>query len=440
MSVEEKEADVQTFSNNDLTVVSTKKSHCRVKFDITVNESAVEAAYQKALKKVSKEVSVPGFRKGKAPNHFIIEKYGSAIKEEFVDIVLQTAFNEALHLTNLHPLKDSLKRPVIKECSKGKPAHFIIEFESRLSIPEVNFQDLKVKKIPEPHITSEDVQKAIQQLLTRLAEFTPVTDRPVKENDFIDLDVVLFGNLPKSIDNERIPVKKDHLPDWLIQKIIGLRVGETVEGQTESSHELTEDNAISAQPVPFKATVKQIWEAHIPELTDELAQKVGVQTVQELEEKMKERLEKTAQEDAFENQAELIEQALLSSYDLDIPYSYLESEKKSYLDGYLRTLLKKNLGDYIENNRVAIEQEIEKLSLLRLKIYFILHGIAIANDISPSQEDIMQEFARQQALMTIGRGRITANSREQLENQLHNLALEQKIKQFLIDQVTLVDD
>lgn len=441
MSVQEKEIDTQTISNDNLTVIITRKPHCQVKFDITISVPAVEAAYQKALKKVSKDISVPGFRKGKAPANMITEKYGSSIKEEFIELVLQLGFNEALQLSHLHPLKDGhIKRPVIKVCSREQGAHFIIEFESRMSIPEMHLEKVNVKKIVPQKITEKERKEAIQQLITRLATFTPVQDRPVQENDFINLEIILYGDFPRRIDNSRIQVNKDNLPDWVLQKVIGLKVGESAESFTEKSGEIFPQDEIFTS-VPFKATVMGIWEGELPVLDDELAKKVGLQSVEELENKMQERLEQTALEDAFEQQANLIEDALLKNYNLDIPKSYLDEEKKGRLQDYLRPLVEKNLNEYIEQRRESIEKQIEQISLSRLQVYFLLHAIAAKNNITPNQSEIAQEFARQSALMSIGRSRLSSyDDREQLHNQLYNLALEYKIKQFLINNVTLLDE
>lgn len=440
MSAQEKELDTQTVSNDNLTVIVTKKPHCQVKLEITVSPAATEAAYQKAFKGITKEISIPGFRKGKAPTQMIQDKYASAIKEEFVETVLQTAFSDAIHLTHIHPLKDgAIKRPVIKECTREKGAHIIIEFESRIIPPDVELEKIKVKRIVEPNITEKERKEAIQQLLTRLAKFTPVKDRPVQENDFINLEVILYGDFPRRIDNHRVQVNKESLPEWLIGKVIGLNVGESAEGHTEKADDfLSEDETFIS--VPYKATVNAIWEGELPALDDELAKKVGLQSVEDLEQKMQERLVQTAKEDAFEKQSDLVENALLEKYEFEIPKSYLDEEKKVRLQDYLKPLMEKNLGSYIEQHRAQIEQQIEQISLARLRVYFLLHAIAAKHNITPTQQEIQEEFARQTALQSIGRSRITSYDREQLHNQLYNLALEHKIKQFLINKVSLIDE
>ena len=183
-----------------------------------------------------------------------------------------------------------------------------------------------------------------------------------------------------------------------------------------------------------------IWEAKAPELNDEIAKKIGLESVEDLKHKMNERLQQTAKEDAFEQQILLIERALLDHYSLDIPKSYLEEEFKVRLEEYLEPLLKQELGDYVKQHMSSIEEQIRKISLERLAIYFMLHVVAVKNQITPTQEEIRSEFSRQTSLMSINRGSITATNKEELEKQLYNLATEQKIKQFLLEHVTLIEE
>jgi trigger factor len=440
VSEQDIENDTKKISNDNITVLITKKPHCQVKFDITVPPHATEAAYQKAIKKVSKDISIPGFRKGKAPTPMILDKYGSFVKEEFVELVLQTAFNEALHLSKEHPMKEGhINRPVVKSCSREQGANFTIEFESRVTFPDIQLDKLQVKKIAVPQITDKESNEAMQQLVTRLADFKPAEDKPVEENDFINLEVIIFGEFPKIIENNRVQVNKEHLPEWILHKVIGLKAGESIEGLTENS-----DNEFISEEIfhsiPFKATVSAIWEVQLPDLDDELAKKVGLQSLEELKNKMQERLEQTAVEDAFEKQFELIEDALISNFSIDVPKSYLNEEKKGRLQEYLKPLIEKKLSGHIEQHRKSIEAKIEQISLSRLQIYFLMHALAAQNNIQPTEEEISQELVRQTSLMSIGRSRISLADREQLRNQLYNLALEHKIKQFLINHVTLLDE
>lgn len=433
---EETEPDVQstTVNNDNISVTITKKPRCQVKFDIKVNPPAVKAAYQKALKNVNKEVSVPGFRKGRAPDSLIIEKYQSVIQKEFVDLVLQTGFNEAVHLTHIHPLKDgNIKRPAVHECSQEKGAHFTIEFESRPVIPSVKLEDLKLRKVTPTPVTEQDRQNAVQNLLLQFATYEPIEDRPVQENDFIDVSVTVLDNPPREvIHNQRTQVNAMGLPAWLRQKVIGLRAGESAEGMTEQDPNLSEPNP-NFQSLPFRVTVHAIWQGNLPEVDEELAKRVGLQSVEELHKKINERLEQEVQEDAFKLEIQELENLLVEKYPIDLPQSYIDANKEARLEDYLQQL-KQQKREYSKEDYQQIEKMIEQSTIYHLQLFFLLRKIASDYQVAVNNEDISQELSRQVALMPSGRSSIEfSGDRERLQEQLHNLALDRKIKQFLID-------
>lgn len=438
MSSHETEVGSNTVSNDNLTVHVTKKPYCQIKFDITVKPEAVEAAYQKALKAINKEVNVPGFRKGKAPMQFIVEKYSSSIQKECVDIVLQTGFNEALQLTHIHPLKDGqIKRPVVHECSREKGAHFILEFEARPTIPAIQAEELHLSKIEPAQITDEERQNALQQVLLQFTIYDPIEDRTVQEDDFVDLDVTILEETPRQIiNNQRTQVNQTGLPVWMKAKVIGLKAGESAEGQTEPN---PQSPTPDFQPVPFRVTVNAIWQGKLPAVDDELAKKVGLQTVDELHKKIDERLEQEVQDDVYKQQIHQLENQLVEKYPVDLPHSYIDANKQSRLDDYLKQLEEHQQGGHAHENYGEIEKMIEESTIRSLQLFFLLRRIAADNQLEVTDEEISQELAKQIALIPSGRSQIDIYSdKQKLREQLYNLALDRKIKQFMLDRATWV--
>ncbi|WP_068467212.1 trigger factor [Candidatus Protochlamydia phocaeensis] len=436
MSTQETEVGVQTVSNDNLSVQVTKKPRCQIKFDITVAPAAVEAAYHKALKAINKEVNIPGFRKGKAPDQIVLERYGASVQKECVDIVLQTAFNEAIQLTHLHPLKDgNIKRPVVHECSREKGAHVVIEFEARPVIPTVQPEDLKLKKVQPNPITEEDRQNALQQVLLQFTTYEPIEDRGVQENDFVDLDVTVLENPPRQIiDNQRTQVNQAGLPSWMREKVIGLKAGESAEGQTEQNPDHPNPDF---QSVPFRVTVKAVWQGQSPAVDDELAKKVGLQTIDELHQKIEERLKNEVQDEAYKQEVQELEQQLVEKYPFDLPQSYIDANKQSRLDDYLKQLESRNQEDYAQQNYEQIEKMIEQSTFHHLQLFFLLRKVAADNHVEVTNDEVSEELSRQIALLPSGRSQIDIYSdKQQLREQLYNLALDRKIKQFLLDKAT----
>jgi trigger factor len=437
VSNQETEDGVQTVSNDNLSVQVTRKPYCEIKFDIRVQPTAVEAAYQKAIKAINKEANIPGFRKDKAPANIILEKYGSSVQKEFVDIVLQTGFSEAIQLTHFHPLKDgNIKRPVVHECSREKGAHFILEFEARPNIPAIQPEDLQLKKITPVSITDEDRQNALQQVLLQFTTYDPIEGRPAQEDDFVDLDVTVLEEPPRQIiTNQRTQINQMGLPNWMRQKVIGLKAGESAEGHTEQNPDAPVSDF---QSVPFRVTVNAIWQGHSPAIDDELAKKVGLQTIDELHQKVNERLENEVRDEVYKQQIKELEQQLVEKYPFDLPQSYIDANKQSRLDNYFKQLESRN-QEYSQQNHAQIEQMIEQSTIHHLQLFFLMRKLASDHQIEVDNDDISQEFSLQVALIPSGRSEIDIyGDKEHLREQIYNLALDRKIKDFLLDKVSWI--
>lgn len=433
MSDQNNASEHQTFSNENIEVKVSKKPNCVCKFEIKVYPTASEAAYQKALKNVCKEVSIPGFRKGKAPISFVTDKYASAISQEFNDILMQTAFNEALGLSQLSPLKDGkMKVLPVKKASREEGAEFSVEFETALRFPQIDLATISVDKVKAHEITEKEIDESVEQIRYRLGKYEEVKDRPVEEGDFIDLSVTLLGGFPKLIENHRVQVKTPTLPHWLKDKVVGVNVNETFEGMTERENETEAE----FESVPFTAVVRHIFTGVPAELTQEELNKIGIDSLEDLREKLRFQLIKAAEDDAFESQTDKIEEELVKMYPLEIPQSFIDQENSVRLRQYLEPLMKEGLKAHIEQNIGTIRQNIQEITINRLRAYFLLHSIAVANNIQCTEEEVTEEFARQNLLTGIGRGRLNQySSRDELMDQLHNLATEHKVKNFLIEKV-----
>jgi trigger factor len=439
VSTPETEHQTNTFSNENVNVVVTKLPHCRVKFDIKIQPPALQAAYAKAAKNVKKEVSLPGFRKGKAPDQLINEKYTPIIQREWVDLVVETGFNEAIQLTHLYPIKNGmLKRPVVHKCDKETGAHFEIEFETAPQVPHVNPQELSIHRIKVPTITEKETSHAIKQLALRFATYEPLTDRAVEADDFIDIDVdVIEGETPRRvIENQRTQVNDEGIPSWLRSKVIGLKKGETAEGHTEQTEQ--EAHHADFKSVPFRVTVNEILQGVIPPIDDELAKKVGLTSLEELKTKVLERMEKEAHEQASAQEINQLEQALIQKYAFELPGSLIEKNKQARLENYQRQLSQE--GQNASLNANQIDNMVEQSTIQQLQLLFLLRQVAEENQIEVQSEDVSQELNHQMALMSSGNSALDfQGDKEVFRERLYSLALDRKIKQFLLDKATFIE-
>lgn len=439
MSTQETELSQSTKSNDNVTVIVTRQPNCLVKFELFVTPRATTAAYIQALKNVNKEVSIPGFRKGKAPDRLIIERYSSQIHKEWVDTVLQTGFNEAVHLTHLQPLKDGiLKRPIVQECSQEKGAKFILEFETKPAIPSVKVSDLQLKKIPSKPVTDLQREQALENILGRFTDYEPIEERAVQKEDFVDLNVDTAEDPPRHlINNQRAHVTEKGLPKWILEKVIGLKAGESIEGETEIESSNPDSNTPAM--TRFRITVNAIWKGVTPAIDDELAKRTGLKSIDELHKKIEEKIKEENDFDAYQHQVKELENCLIEKYPLEIPQSLVNTDKENRLKRYKEQLKREDQEEYWRVNQARIEENMEKSSRKSLQLYFLMHRIATEHGLTVSEHEINEEFNKQISLLPTGLSNLNIYDQDNIHFQLETLALERKVNQFLLDKATFIE-
>lgn len=432
MSTQQTELENNTFNNDQISVVVTRQPYCQVKMDITVTPEAAEAAYHKAFKSVTKEVTIPGFRKGKAPTQLIKENYSQPIQKEWIDVVLNTGFNEALQLSQLHPYRNGhMKRPVVHECSREKGARFTIEFEAQPTVPTIDMSSLELKKIEPAVVTDEHAEQTLRQIRLQFMDYEPVTERGIQDGDFVDLDLDILEPNPRRVTNHtRVEVNEQGLPSWIREKVIGLKAGETAEGKTEQDPNNPQENFES---VSFRVTIHAIWNGKLPEVDDELAKKVGLQSVDELKEKIRERLTHEAEEDARSQLQKNLEEQLIEKYPIDLPKSLIEEDKKARLEDYLKRVKEEQGENATRSVLPQVRSAIEAGTIYSLTLFFLMRKLAAENQIDVTDQEIAQELNTQLSLLSSGRSNIDiTGDREGLREQVRTLALNKKIREFLL--------
>lgn len=380
--------------NDNVSVTVSLQQGSQVKLDIFVTPKATAAAYSKAVKTISKEVSLPGFRKGKAPEAFILKNYGSHIQKEWQSILVETGFQEALNLIEMRPLKmEGVRCTAVKEISRENGSHFTIEFEASPTVPSVNLNEIYINPIDRSAVSQEDIDQSIENLRLYHAQWATITDRAVQESDYVDLDIEKtdepMGNICK---NTRFSVANGRMANWMRKLIIGLHTNESAEGMSEKEIEGT----TNFQPTKCKITVKAIHEATLPQTDDAFSQKLGVPTFEELRLKVIEDLNRRADEEVREKLYQQIDDHLLEKYHFDIPASLIQGDKEKRITEKTSWLKQQNAPSDVINHQIAeLEQSLPHEIDRSYRLLFLIFKFAREHDIIVSEDEIFAEYANQ---------------------------------------------
>lgn len=394
-----------SFQNEHMTVQVTRQPNCIVVFDITVTPEATKAGRLKALKNINKEVSIPGFRKGKAPDNVILQRYSHVINDEAKDVIGRTAFYEAVELAKIAPMRtDKRIEMQVDVLSENEGAKVKIEFEHAPQIPEIDLEGFTVTPVEPKPVTQEQLDDHLKSVRRRLAKMEEVTDRPAEAGDRVVFDVEVIANKESHHqNNEELELSGD---DWAINSLIGMSIGET--------KEVAPPEATEGQIVKF--TVKKISKPVLPEMDEDFFKQVGVKDVEELGQQARKVLEKAAQDEAKNAMVEQLQTQMLDKYPFEIPLTLLVEDFKD--KEFVRTLTQEGLE---QAKKITRQTLICRVISDRLKLQI-------------SQDELRQAYY-QQAVMASMQGFSPENDQQAqaLVDLAYRRLLAQKVFDFLLE-------
>jgi len=424
------------YKNDNLRVEAKQLPGCQVTLTIRVSPKATLAAHHKAVKAINKEVSLPGFRKGKAPEPMILKNYGSYVEQEWKEILVQTAFQEAVKLTKLYPLNENaIKKPHLKSISKQEGAKLEIEFESAPKVPEIPHEELQLKRVEREEVTEQQLNQSLENIQVHHAIWHEVEDRAVREGDYIDVDIQDEDN-PENIicKDTRFEVAEGKIGDWMRKIVIGKKLNEVVTGISEPSEELKDKSLFT--PTNCKITIKAIKTATLPEIDDELAKKVGLANVDQLKEKVSTNLNDSADKKVRQQLREQLEQLIIEKFPFDVPASLVKKEVANRLEARKAELKKSgNTSDQIEKKIDELRSQVESETKKAFQLFFIARQIGDQNNISVTQNELVKELMMQ--MYTRESAVDSSLDSEEVRTNAYISLLSQKVFDFLVSRAQI---
>lgn len=368
---------------------------CLVTFSITVSPQAAKKEHEQVLKEMNKQVSLPGFRKGRAPKELIVRHYGQYIEKDWKEALLQNSFREAMYLANVFPLSEkSVRKADIVSCSLQEGCKLTVKFEAMPDVPEVDLAQLLLEQVDVEPVTEKKIEQIIEDIRYRFAEWEKVEGRPVEEGDFVDLDIEDLDQPGNFICRDtRLEVAKGKIGKWLLDLLIGMNIGESREAQSTLNEELGD---VEFKSTRCRVTVKGIFKSILPNLDEAFAEKAGVKSVEELRSKVTEDLATLHKKQAEEKRREHLKARILATHSFDVPASLIDAEAQQQMVQRVKEAesalaegasLDKALLSEMQN---AVRKEVEEM----LRWQFIAQNIARKENISVDQSEVSAELLR----------------------------------------------
>lgn len=375
-----------------------EKSTCIL--TVKIEEAEIKEAQEKATISAMKTVSVPGFRKGKAPRK-LAEQYlnHDAVRARVMEDLIEKSYPQAVEENKIRPIS----RPEINITNYKADSE--IEYTAKVDIyPELELEESAYKhlkfEVEKEDIKEAAVQKAIEFLREQAAVYAPITeDRGLQEGDYALVDFLCTVNGKKvkegSVVNYTMQVIPASFVPGFTDSIIGVKNGETKEFEITFPEDY--HSVLKGKHAKFKFTLHEIQTKTLPELDDEFAKQVSeYDTYEKMLEDINRRMDENAAARTLNDSKNVAGEKLAENIKVDLPESLIQAELGGILSkmaqSYARQGLDifKNLGDE-EIKKIAETRRAEAEKYAAVQV--ILHAIAKKENISVTEEEINERLA-----------------------------------------------
>lgn len=379
--------------SNNKTAVNTSE----VEFKSTPDE--FEAALQSAFLKKKKNITVPGFRKGKATRKMIETHYGEGI---FYDDAVNTLYRDNIDAVIKEAGLDVVDMPNIEVTSVSREdgVSFKAVFTTK---PEVNISDykgLKATKIVK-NITDEDIDGELKTRQDRNARIIDVTDRAAENGDtvIIDFEGFVDGTAFEGgkADKFSLVLGSGQFIPGFEDQVVGKSINEAFEVNVTFPENYPSDE-IKGKAAVFKCLIHEIKGKELPALDDEFAKDISeFDTLDELKTDIRSKLAKQAEEQADMQVETDLNNALIEKLEGEIPDAMYENRISEMVRDweYRNRFQGITVKDYLNYTGQTMEQFRENFrepATKQIKLRLALEKIAELEGIESTQEELEKHY------------------------------------------------
>lgn len=368
--------------------------------EVSVDGGTFKDAVTKAYLKQRKNITIPGFRKGKAPRAFIEKYYGEGVfYEDALEAIYPDAVASAIEEAKLEPVDTPYDLEIPEMGNDGVTMKFKVTVKPEVELGE--YKGLKATK-KSTKVTADEVKAELARMQEQNSTVSDVDDRAVKKNDIVVIDFEGFvdGKAFEGGKAEKyeLTIGSNQFIPGFEDQIIGHKIGDEFDVNVKFPEDYQAD--LASKDAVFKIKLHGIKVKDVPALDDEFAKDVSeFDTLDELKKDIKKQLEKRKNDDA-ENElhntlleevakgikAEIPEAMIEKTIDDDVnEYSYRLQSQGLKLETYL-----KYTGMDMKGFREGFKERAET----QVRLNLALEKIIEKEKIEVTEEDIEAEYKK----------------------------------------------
>ncbi len=433
----------QNFKSNTVDFTAEIKADCIVEYRVKALPEIVKKARHDAIRSIAKEVSIPGFRKGRAPSSLIVKNYPEPLEKRCKEKVAAYAFEECQKVSTIPLLNhDSRVEVSVVEQSEDGDAKIIYSFETQPDVPSIDLEKITLERQEKELVDAKKVDQSIEDIRLYFADWERPRSRIVEEGDYVLIDLSLTEKDPpqKVFEEDRFLFSRETMSKWMFDTLTGMKVGDIKQTVSIPDEETSEKLKEQIPPRGVELTLLSIEKPLLPPIDDVLAKRVGVKTVEEMRQNLEKILNRQAEERRDASYRAQIVDHLLENYSFNLPKSALTKEVVSRLEqatSYPET--RKFLDNSNPKLREKFVQRIKDQSERALRFFYLAERLVKDQKIPISPKEVHQNNAT--PLETFLYGSSAFDSAKTIRKEPHDIAIcdliLRKTEDFLISKAKL---
>ena len=378
-----------------------EKANNVVKFTVEVDGAAFEKGLAYAYNQNKNKISLPGFRRGKAPRKLIEAQYGANFfYEEAINHIFPDVYEEAIDELKL----DVVSRPTIdvENINKETGVKFIVEVTVKPEVTLGQYKGLKVEKEP-VEVTEEEVEKELKSIQEKNARLVEVTDRAAENGDVAKIsylgtvDGVAFEG--GQADNHDLTLGSHAFIEGFEEQIVGQNVGDKFDVNV-TFPEAYHAPELSGKAAVFAVELKGLSKRELPELNDEFAEDVSeFSTLDEYKASIQDKLKKEKEEKAKQIQSDKLLDAAIANCTMDVPQVMYDNKIDQMMREFEENITRQGLTmdiycKYMGTTKEDVKENFRETSEKSVRARLMLEQIVKEENLTVSEEALKEEIGR----------------------------------------------
>lgn len=371
--------------------------------EIKLSYDEIKESLENEVKKQTKNLQVPGFRKGKVPKHILKKMFGDALEYEAADKVATEFFWKVADENDLRPIG----KPAMTSLDFEPEKHltFKVKYETIPDISVQNYKDFEIE-VPDFIVTDEEVEKEIEYILKSNKTTEDVQEIGDDRNYLVEVEIYRTdenGNVLPDTKPEKLTIDltNEQIHPQIVENSKGKKVGESFSFQFSDTKKETNKDGIEEEITDnyyYTAKILSVKKIVLPELNEELIKKVTKDRLSDIQ-AFKDEIKRDIQNYYNQRMEEIIRSKLLSEIIKNNDFTPPQTLVNNILDEYI-----KSEEEYAKKNRIPFNKDEARNRLMKnaeneVKWYLIKEKIQKAENISVT-EDELKEFAEKESQQT----------------------------------------